>query len=264
MHARNRHKAYLDYWDLAERQPSLEKYVYTNAYGGASIDYTDQKALQELTNCLLREFYDIVGWSIPEGYLCPPVPQRADYIHNIADLLVLPGSSAESPELARGPGVRGLDIGTGASCIYSLLGAREYGWSFIGSDIDRGALDSARTIVARNSLRSQIDLRLQSDPGHIFRGVLREGEQVAFCVCNPPFHESLDWAARAASTKWQRLGRSSQGEALNYQGKPSELCCEGGEVGFVKRMAEESAQDSLRGACLWFSAMRPASRLWSP
>jgi hypothetical protein len=32
--------------------------------------------------------------------------------------------------------VRGLDVGTGASAIYPLLGARVYGWSFLGTDID--------------------------------------------------------------------------------------------------------------------------------
>jgi len=36
--------------------------------------------------------------------------------------------------------VRGLDIGTGASAIYPLLGARVYGWSFLGTDIDEYVL----------------------------------------------------------------------------------------------------------------------------
>lgn len=33
-------------------------------------------------------------------------------------------------------GIRGLDIGTGASAIYPLLGAKVYGWAFIATDID--------------------------------------------------------------------------------------------------------------------------------
>lgn len=36
--------------------------------------------------------------------------------------------------------VWGLDVGTGASCIYPLLGHRVYGWNFMGSDIDRWAV----------------------------------------------------------------------------------------------------------------------------
>lgn len=275
MHPRSRHQEYLDYRDLAARQPSLIPFVYTNPYGGTSIDYTDQRALKELTRCLLRELYGVVEWSIPDGYLCPPVPQRADYIHGMADLLVpeQPGQSqasasstglAKSLSPARGPGIRGLDVGTGASCIYCLLGAHEYGWNFIGSDIDAGALKNARAIVKQNGLADRIKLRRQQDPTRIFHNVLRSGETIAFCVCNPPFHESLQHAHWSAGAKWRRLGRQAQGAELNYQGQPSELWCEGGEVGFVSKMAEESAQAHLRDACLWFSSMLSRESSMSP
>merc|ERR1712194_657661 len=95
MGIRNRHREYLDYYDLASRQPSLEPYVFTNTFGGASIDYTNEEALRELTKCLLADFYNIVSWHIPAGYLCPPVPQRVDYIHCIADLLSVTGASGD-------------------------------------------------------------------------------------------------------------------------------------------------------------------------
>jgi len=32
-------------------------------------------------------YYDIEYWDIPEGYLCPPIPGRADYIHYMAQML---------------------------------------------------------------------------------------------------------------------------------------------------------------------------------
>lgn len=257
MHARNRHQEYLDYWDLAARQPRLKPFVFKNKYGGTSIDYTNQLALRTLTSCLLQEFYGILNWRIPDGYLCPPVPQRVDYLHKMADLLGTgpAGPSGEAPAPPRGARVRGLDVGTGASSIYCLLGAREYGWSFVGSDIDGVALESARGIVKENDLGSQIELRHQPSSERVFTGLVRPGETFALSVCNPPFHESLEHAHRSAGAKWQRMGRSAQGQQLNYQGKENELWCEGGEVGFVTRMAEESAQEHLRGACIWFSAM---------
>lgn len=59
MHVRNKHRSYLDYRELARKQPLLEPFVFVNAWGNASIDYADPEALEELTRSLLREFYDL-------------------------------------------------------------------------------------------------------------------------------------------------------------------------------------------------------------
>lgn len=67
---------------------------------------------------------------IPDGQLCPTVPNRSNYIHWIEDLLlsdIILGNHAD------GEVVRGFDIGTGANCIYPLLGASLLGWKFVGS-----------------------------------------------------------------------------------------------------------------------------------
>ena len=86
------------------------------------------------------------------GHSCRlPLPAgagRADYLHGLADLLAADNAGV----IPRGTAVRVLDIGTGANCIYPLIGHREYGWRFTGSDIDATALASARTIVAANRL----------------------------------------------------------------------------------------------------------------
>lgn len=66
---------------------------------------------------------------IPDGQLCPTVPNRLNYIHWIEDLL----SDTISKNNKNGDIVRGFDIGTGANCIYPLLGASLLGWSFVGS-----------------------------------------------------------------------------------------------------------------------------------
>lgn len=44
--------------------------------------------------------------------------------------------------------VRGLDVGTGASAIYPLLGARVYGWAFLGTDIDECVLRCCAVRIA--------------------------------------------------------------------------------------------------------------------
>lgn len=48
---------------------------------------------------------------------------------------------------------RGVDIGTGASCIYPLLGARVAGWWFLATEIDGVSADWAEKNVRSNGLQ---------------------------------------------------------------------------------------------------------------
>ena len=65
--------------------------------------------------------------------------------------------------------IKAWDVGVGANCIYPLIGQAEYGWSFIGSEIDQGAVESATKIVNQNHLHVQIELRHQLDKKFIFK-----------------------------------------------------------------------------------------------
>ena len=76
--------------------------------------------------------YGIKNYTIPNGYLCPPIPGRADYIHHIADLL----ASCNNGVIPKGQTVKGLDVGIGANGIYSIIGSSVYDWNFVGSDIE--------------------------------------------------------------------------------------------------------------------------------
>ncbi len=57
------------------KQKGLQRFVYVNRWGGASIDYSDPKALEELTRSLLAEFYQIT-WRLPDGSLAHLGHQR--------------------------------------------------------------------------------------------------------------------------------------------------------------------------------------------
>ena len=73
--------------------------------------------------------------------------------------------------------VRVLDIGTGASCIYPILGQREYDWHFTASDVDPISVKVASQITAANkSLSTKIQCRLQKDSNHIFNNIIQNGE----------------------------------------------------------------------------------------
>jgi 23S rRNA (adenine1618-N6)-methyltransferase len=227
--------------------PELAGFVRPNAYGELSIDFADPLAVRALNRALLSQDYAIAHWELPPGYLCPPIPGRADYLHHAADLLAAGGP------IPRGAAVRVLDIGVGANCIYPLLGHREYGWQFLGSDIDPAALAAAARIVQANpGLDRAIELRLQPDPGHIFQGLLRDGETFTLSMCNPPFHASAQEARAATRRKLANLGIAGA-PRLNFGGRDAELWCPGGEAAFLARMIAESAQIPLR--CRWFSAL---------
>ncbi len=248
LHPRNRHRGRYDFKELILACPGLSAFVKLNDYQDESIDFADPAAVRALNRALLKHFYGIAHWDLPDGLLCPPIPGRADYLHHAADLL----GAARGGAVPRGAAVRVLDIGVGASCIYPILGHREYGWSFLGSDIDPAALAAAGRILRANpGLERAIELRLQPSPAHIFEGLLRDGETFELSICNPPFHASPAEARAGARRKLGNLGIA--GGRLNFGGRGAELWCEGGQTGFVGRMIAESAR--IPTCCRWFSTL---------
>jgi len=146
LHPRNRHRERYDFKQLIESCPELAQFVKINIYNDESIDFSDPEAVKMLNKALLKRYYEIDNWNIPQNYLCPPIPGRADYIHHIADLLC----SNNYGKIPTGEKIKCLDIGVGANCVYPIIGNKEYGWSFIGSDIDPVAIGSATKIIELN------------------------------------------------------------------------------------------------------------------
>ena len=238
LHPRNVHNLRYDFEELIACEPGLSSYVSENRYGDLSIDFSDAAAVLMLNRALLGYFYGVKEWSIPEGYLCPPVPGRVDYLHYMADLL----AEVNGGSIPEGPMVRALDIGTGANCIYPLAGNSLYGWRFVGSDIDTVSLASAGRIIAKNALlHERISLREQKRPDHIFVGLITKKEQFDFTLCNPPFHRSPEEAAAGTQRKNRNLHKErAQKSRLNFGGQANELWCPGGEVAFITKMIKES------------------------
>ncbi len=248
LHPRNKHRDAYDFTTLIKSVPELEKYLSINSFGNFSIDFQNPDAVKTLNRALLHYFYGIKHWDIPEGYLCPPIPGRADYIHNLADLL----KDAEGI-IPTGKAVKILDIGTGANCIYPLIGHKEYRWNFVGSEIEHLAIRSAKNIVEANGLSAGINIRKQSSLHEIFLGVIHPGERFEATMCNPPFHASLQESLSGTERKWKNLGKDLHKSELNFGGKNSELWCEGGEIRFVTKMIRESALFS--GSVSWFTTL---------
>jgi|TARA_R110001599_G_scaffold84400_3_gene227402 23S rRNA (adenine1618-N6)-methyltransferase len=250
LHPRNLHKQGYDLPSLVESYAPLAPHVTTNAYGNLSIAFADPLAVKALNAALLKQYYNINDWDIPEGALCPPIPGRADYIHWIAEL----------PGLGE-PKITLLDIGTGANGIYPLLACQIYGWQCVGSDINTQSLENVASIIANNpSVKGRFTLRTQHDKNRIFDGIIQAGEFYDVSVCNPPFHASQDEAVRASQLKLTKLARNrgeqkpaSRSPTLNFGGLEAELWCKGGERLFLKKLIKESQMFSTQ--CRWFTSL---------
>lgn len=251
LHVRNRHRGRYDFKALTSSTPELTPFVTINKFNIESINFADPAAVKMLNRSLLRTYYDIDYWDIPAGYLCPPIPSRADYIHHAADLL---GGDNRSI-VPKGPSVKVLDIGTGANVVYPIIGNKEYGWSFVGTDIDAKAIESAKKIAAMNpNFGATFECRQQKNSMLMFDGIIKPEEEFELVICNPPFHSNGDDAEEQMHRKWKNLGKlQSERGVKNFGGQNAELLFPGGEEAFVSKMVAESA--AIAKQCYWFTSL---------
>lgn len=255
LHPRNPHQGRYDLDVLVSFCPELKAHLKLNPRGEKTVDFSNEDAVRLLNQALLAQHYQVPHWNIPEGYLCPPIPGRADYVHYAADLLKGKKSNAKV-----------LDIGTGANCIYPIIGNRSYGWKFVGSDIDPISVSAANLIVESNPvLKNKIKVRLQKNKKAIFSGIIGPHDLFDLTLCNPPFHASLAEANAGTERKQQNLNKhrdkniskvkakDGQVKGRNFGGQKAELWCEGGEITFLKRMIHESQEFSQQ--VMWFTSL---------
>lgn len=242
-HPRNRHRTQYDFAALISSYPALRAFVFINEYDIETIDFFDPDAVIALNKALLKRYYNINEWDIPKGYLCPPIPGRADYIHYAADLF-----GEQNRDL------KCLDIGVGSSCVYPIIGVSEYNWTFVGSDIESKAVASSRTIIENNpSLHKKVEIRLQKSLD-IFKGIIQANEKFDLTICNPPFHKSAKEAEQGNVRKVSNLrGALVEKPRLNFGGKNNELWCPGGELKFVNDMIYQSKDFAKQ--VKWFSTL---------
>lgn len=260
MHKNNRHKQGYNFEALVKALPKLSPFIIKNKYNNQdTIDFSNPLAIKALNFALLKNDYHVNFWDIPENYLCPPIPGRVDYIHHLNDLLA---ATAQSLTEIKKP-IKVLDIGTGASCIYPILGQREYGWHFVASDIDPVSIKVAKHITAADkTLNRTISCRLQKNSNAIFKDIIESDEFYHLTLCNPPFHRSLAEASQGTARKWQNLNKtkiaskqksSTQSKQLNFGGQKAELWCPGGELSFIDKMIKESKL--YQKQVLWFTCL---------
>ena len=244
LHPNNKHNSDYNFTELIESYPALKEFVFTNSYGTKTIDFANPEAVKAINTALLFKYYNISFWDFPDDNLCPPIPGRVDYIHYLNDLLNTSGITTN---------VKLLDVGTGANCIYPILGNAEYKWEFKGTDIDKKSLDRAEKIIKKNKLTEFIKLKHQKDSSQIFKGILNETDKFSATICNPPFYKSQEDAMQANARKLEGLGNSSNSKTRNFSGKQQELWYKGGEKAFVHTYLYESSM--FKNQCFWYTTL---------
>ncbi len=232
LHPRSFHNQSYNFQELILKVPELKSFIVKNREGMDTLQFAHPKAVYLLNKALLLHFYNLDFWDIPNQNLVPPIPGRADYIHYLADLLKVDDS--QKPTV--------LDIGTGASLVYPLIGSSVYNWNFVATDIEPKSIEVAQEIIDKNPhLTSKITLRVQSDNKKILLGIINKEDYFDAVMCNPPFFKSKKEAETQTLRKLKGLDKRTTPKLINnFSGESNELWCNGGELAFVLNYIKES------------------------
>ncbi|KAG7442852.1 uncharacterized protein BT62DRAFT_360502 [Guyanagaster necrorhizus] len=239
MHDRNIYRRATDFVELAKAYPELENHLIPSLSSSSlkTIDFKNDESQRCLTKALLYRDFD-VDILLPEDRLCPPVPNRLNYVLWIQDIMRTHPSSS----------ICGIDIGTGASAIYPLLACKlEPEWSFVATELDDMSFQLAESNISRNRLGNRVRvLQARPDQPILFPLRIYPDESFSFTMCNPPFYASLD-----------EVTLSAEGKAMDPNavctGAPVEMVTPDGEAAFVCQMVRESKQIGAR--CRWYTSM---------
>lgn len=251
LHERNKHQGLYDFDKLKLVVPELAPFIIKNPSGVDTIDFALPEAVVLLNKAILMKEYKMTFWEMPKTNLCPPIPGRADYIHYIADL-VAEGNGGKIPT---GKGVKVLDLGIGANVIYPIIGVAEYGWAFVGSEVDVVSIKTASHIVENNPhLKQNVEIRQQRSKRNILKNIIGEKEYFDVVICNPPFFASREEVLAKTTQKLRNLGKEVIGKPVqNFSGQNNELWCEGGEKAFITNYIYESKH--FKRQAVWFTTL---------
>lgn len=245
LHPRSFHNKPYNFQELIVKVPELKQFIVKNREGIDTILFADPKAVYYLNKALLLYFYNLNFWDIPNQNLVPPIPGRADYIHYLADLLKVDNSCKTSI----------LDIGTGASLVYPLIGSSVHHWNFVATDIEPKSIEIAQKIINENvHLSSKIELRHQPDQKKILSGIITKNDYFDAVMCNPPFFKSKKEAEAQTLRKLKGLDKRKTPKLINnFSGESNELWCNGGELSFVLNYIKESTLFKTQVG--WFTSL---------
>ncbi|KAG5678536.1 hypothetical protein PVAND_008203 [Polypedilum vanderplanki] len=231
MHPRNIYKNPPDFNKLRIEYPEFAAKVHIDVDGKIKLNFNDQESVRVLTQCCLMKDFDLKV-ELPIDKLIPTLPLRLNYILWIEDLL----NHCSIKE-----NVFGIDIGTGASCIYSLLLIKMHTqWKMFALEIDKENLKYANKNINYNQFDEKIVLINQEGSNKIFENLFKhDSNHKTFCVCNPPFFSSKNELVLGSEN---RTGKRKRPRSSYKESSTETVFTEGGELEFVKKIFNESLE----------------------
>ena len=261
-----------DFEKLAQKYPNFRQQWHAvrakqQQTGGSFSSVVTQEFNIELTRALMDSRFGVSLPSLPSDRLCPPVPNRFAYVqwlkNDLLPLLCETNDYFTSMETLK---YRGIDIGTGSSCIYPILfTSNNNEWKMIATEIDAYSVESARANVKANQLQDRIQIHLVKPTLAQQKGSERGGSDATssggpssggpivraleccndssfdFVMVNPPFFDT-------AASMEPRADNRDRTPMTCYEGSYP-----GGEVGFLCDMIRDSLLSRERIG--WYSAM---------
>ncbi|KAF2187877.1 hypothetical protein K469DRAFT_748726 [Zopfia rhizophila CBS 207.26] len=236
--------AAIDFKALAKNDENFKK-ISEKSKG--FLNFQDPETMQILTKAIVKVDFGL-HIDLPDDRLCPPVPIRWNYVSWVQSLIDTTGPDyTQTYDPTRQ--VMGLDIGTGASAIYTLLLQKTRpNWNMCATDIDKKSFDSAVRNLALNGMITRTRLLQTMEGNAVIPLNLLGVERLDFTICNPPFF--ADEKEMRASLKGERKSWAPNSVCT---GNEVEMICPGGDIGFVTRIIEESLL--LRDKVTWYSSM---------
>ncbi|GMM32739.1 hypothetical protein DASC09_000640 [Saccharomycopsis crataegensis] len=234
-----------DFNSLIEDHPDLQKLITVDGH----YSFSHQPTVRTLTAAILKKYHGITSELSPH-HLCPRVPNRYLYLQWLSQIseIILPKGDWSMISV--------VDIGTGSSAIYPLLGASmNKGWKFVGTECNEGSYKLAMANIGRNPwVEGKIKVVKVVDPRKIldFTKISIDNnnnnnnkDQLVLVMCNPPFFDtelknSVEFDTKIAATK--------------LVATDSELFYPGGEIRFIKQMIAESVVQQQH-VNRWYTSM---------
>ena len=237
MHRRNIFRKEPDFKKLACEYQELKQFMTVGSKNKLKFNFKNPDALRALTCALLHRYFQkrII---LPPDRMIPAVPQRLNYICWIEDLVKLVETQIADLNVV------GVDIGTGASCIFPILSChRNPAWSFIGVEADAKSFSVAVENVQKNFMDERIRLLKISTDDTLNDILCLSTYPVTFIMCNPPFFEEeygVTLEMSDTSSPSVGVGVGGRPKSTSNTADKIESIVSGGEIAFVGHMLEQS------------------------
>lgn len=230
MHRRNIFRKEPDFNNLACDYQELKQYMTVGSKNKPKFDFKNPDALRAMTRALLHRYFQ-KRITIPSDRMIPAVPQRLNYICWVEDLVKL--VELQTPD----HNIVGLDIGTGASCIFPILSChRNPTWSFVGVEADQKSYIIAHENVLKNFMDDRIRILKITTDDTLNDILCLSSYPITFIMCNPPFFEE-EYGIYLEMNPNVRTGRP---KSRSNTSDSIESVVGGGEIAFVGHMLEQS------------------------